>query len=160
MAVPGLDAIGSTVLVRFTAATIEWVGQFVGGGLGGISRVLATPHPGCCCVIADGRAYLIDLEAMPPRAEVVMDCVRSAETSSSPPLLVLADWTNAAAVGPEGVRWRTERLAIDDLTIVAITPSGVVLECDSPGVGGIREIVLDPSTGQQIGGPPSPWVFR
>lgn len=89
-----------------------------------------------------------------------MDWVRSAETSSSPPLLVLADWTNAAAVGPEGVRWRTERLAIDDLTIVAITLGGVVLECDNPGVGGVREIVLDPQTGRQISGPTLPDAFR
>lgn len=160
VAAAGLDAIGSTLLVRFTAATIEWIWRFVGGGSGSISSVLATPNPGCCCVIADGRAYLIDVEASPPRAEVVMDWVRSAETSSSPPLLVLADWTNAAAVGPEGVRWRTERLAIDDLTIVAITLGGVVLECDNPGVGGVREIVLDPQTGRQISGPTLPDAFR
>jgi len=159
-AAPGLDAIGSTVLVRFTAATTEWVGQFVGGGLGGTSQVLATPDPGRCCVIAEGRAYLVDIEAMPPRAEVVMDWVRSAETNSSPPLLVLADGTNAAAVGPDGVWWRTERLAIDDLTIVAISSSGIELKCDNPFVGGIRHIVLDLSTGQQIGGPRLPDAFR
>lgn len=160
VAAPGLDAIGSTVLVRFTVATAEWVGQFCGGGVDGISEVLPTPNPGCCCVIADGRAYLVDVEATPPRVEVVMEGVRTAESSSSPPLLVLADWTKAVAVGPDNIRWRTERLAIDDLTIVAITPSGVVLECDSPGVGGVRQIVLDLRTGQQLSGPTLADPFR
>lgn len=111
-------------------------------------------------MISSGRAYLVETEASPPRAEVMMNTVRDATASSDPPLLVLADWIAAAAIGAGGVRWQTERLAIDDLTILSVGPSGIVCQCDSPGVGGVRRIVLDPADGHQISGTPLPDVFR
>lgn len=157
---PGLDTVGSSLLVRVTTSSADWVGRFIGGSYVGASRVLATPSPDVCCVVSEGRAYLVDTEVSPPRAEVVMDYVHSVEGSSEAQLLVLADWTSAAAVGAGGVRWRTDRLAIDDLVLSSVTASGVFCECDSPGVGGVRRIVLDPLDGHQISGPLLPDHFR
>lgn len=156
---PGLDSIGPSLLIKMTTRSDEWVGRFV-GGIGGFSRVLATPMPDVCCVVSSGRAYLVETEASPPRAEVLMEMVRSATASSDPPLLVLSDWIAAAAIGAGGLRWQTERLAIDDLTILSVGPSGIMCECDNPGVGGVRRIVLHPENGHQISGTPLPDVFR
>jgi len=158
---PGLDSIGPSLLIKVTTPEGEWVGRFIGGHVG-LSRVLATPTPDVCCVISSGRAYLVETEASPPRAEVMMQWagVRDAIASSDPPLLVVSDWIAAAAIGAGGLRWQTERLAIDDLTILSVGPSGIVCECDNPGVGGVRRIVLDPKDGRQISGSPLPDVFR
>ena len=160
VAVPGLDSIGPSLLIRVSTSSQEWVGRFMAGTAGGETCVVATPTPDVCCVISDGRAYLVDTEASPPKAEVILEFVRTVEASSEAQLLVLADWNNAAAVGAGGVRSRTERLAIDDLVVSSVTTSGVFCECDSPGVGGVRRIVLDPRNGQQISGPRLPDQFR
>jgi hypothetical protein len=159
--VTGLDSIGPSLLIKVITSTGEWVGRFIAGH-GGVSRVLATPQPDVCCVISSGRAYLVETEASPPRAEVMIQGVgvHDAIASSDPPLLIVSDWIAAAAIGAGGIRWHTERLAIDDLTILSVSPTGIVCECDSPGVGGVRQIVLDPSDGRQISGPPLPAAFR
>jgi len=158
---PGLESIGPSVLIKATTGVGEWVGRFI-GGYGALSRVFATAAPDVCCVISGGRAYLVEAEASPPRAEVMMQGseVHDAIVSSDPPLLVFSDWIAAAAIGAGGLRWQTGRLAIDDLTIVSVSPTGIVCECDNPSVGGVRQIVLDPRDGRQIGGPPLPDVFR
>ena len=80
----------------------RWIGQFAAGGLGGISGVCATPSPRRLCVLADGLAYLVDVDAAQRGADVVHDQVGQIEVVLEPELLLLVRFIDIVAIGADG----------------------------------------------------------
>ena len=128
----------------------RWVAQFAAGGLGGVSDVYATPAPDRLCVVADGLAYLVDVDAADGAAQVVHDQVWQIEAVTEPSLLLLVRFIDIVAIGAEGVAWRTPRLAVDDLRVV--NTSGGIIECSLDNLGGSSTISIDAATGRQVDG--------
>lgn len=154
----GLDHIGLSLLAQFSTDSSSWVGRFPCPS-GSARRVLATPNPSTCVVVSGVNAYLVDVSAPWRGAVEVERDVQSVAATLDPPLLVLASWTHLTGIGTSGVCWRSTRLAIDDLAILGVSDRGIECECDSPGVGGVRRLTVDPTNGAQIDGPRLPPEF-
>lgn len=125
----------------------RWIGQFAAGGLGGVSGVFATPDPRQLCVVADGLTYLVRVDAAQHGALIAHHQVGQIEAVVDPDLLLLVRFIDIVAVGPDGVAWRSPRLAVDDLRV--LSTSGGIIECSLDNLGSSATITLDAATGQQ-----------
>jgi hypothetical protein len=130
----------------------EWVGMFPAGGLGGVSGVYATPSPRSLCVLVDGEAYVVRVDAPAEGAVVVHDQVEQVLPVAEPPLLLLVRGFDMVALGSDGVAWRSPRLAVDGLRVVAVDEEGI--RCTGDFVTGEpASIVVNPATGEVTAGP-------
>lgn len=142
---------GAPTIVEVTRRNgVRWIGQFAAGGLGGVSGLYAVPNSLQLCVVADGLAYLVDVDSDPPAAQVVHDQVGQVEAAAEPDLLLLVRFIDIVAVGPAGVAWRTPRLAVDDLHVLTTTDGQIVCALDN--LGHSSTITLDAATGVQMTG--------
>lgn len=128
----------------------RWVGQYAAGGLGGLSGVYACPSPNHLCVVVDGEAYLTDVERPRDGAVVAHDQVGQVVAVEGRPLLLLVRFIDIVALGPQGIVWKSQRLAVDDLRVVHA--SGDHIECTLDNLGGSPTITLEAATGQQVSG--------
>ena len=125
-----------------------WVAMFAAGGLGSVRCAFATPSPTALVVVADGLAYLVDIDLS--SARTVQDQVHQVVATSDPPLLLLVRFIDIVAIGSDGVAWATPRLCVDDLQVVRADRMGIECSCDN--LGGTATITLDPRTGEQLAG--------
>jgi hypothetical protein len=133
----------------------RWVGQYAAGGLGGITGVYACPNPRQLCVVADGLAYLTDVDGPDRGSLVAHDQVGQVVEGEGRPLLLLVRFIDIVALGPRGVAWRSRRLAVDDLRVTRAV--GDVIECSLDNPGGTPTITLDSATGEQTDGTRLNW---
>ena len=142
---------GTPLVVRVRPTTTqEWVGMFASGGLGGVRATTACPSPTELCLIADGLAYVVDVNRSDRGALVACDQVTQVVAMSDPPLLLFARFSNVVALGSQGVAWKSDRLFVDDIAISHASASAIV--CIGENFGGSPSISLDPATGAQIAG--------
>jgi len=142
---------GTPVIVRIEPeAGHPWVAMFAAGGLGSLRGVFATPSPTALVVVADGLAYLVDVDLSTSTARTVHDQVHQVVATSDPPLLLLVRFIDIVAIGSDGVAWVTPRLSVDNLQVVRADRTGIECSCDN--LGGTPTITLDPRTGEQLSG--------
>jgi hypothetical protein len=67
-------------------------------------------------------------------------------------LVVFAGYTELAAYGEEGLRWRTKRLTWSNMKLVSVTNEKIVGEYDDLGSDRPRTFEVDVATGRNIGG--------
>lgn len=134
------------------AASPEWVGMFPSGGLGGVSGVFATPSPDRLCVLVDGEAYLVRVDAPEEGAVIAQDTVGQVISAVEPPLLLLVRGVDIVALGAEGVAWRSPRLALDGLRVGVVDASGIHCTADLLP-GDVESLIVDPASGQVSSGP-------
>lgn len=67
------------------------------------------------------------------------------------PLLLLVRAIDIVAIGPTGIAWRTDRLVVDDLQVLAAGPESIVCRGELFD-GGPSTIELDPGSGTQTAG--------
>lgn len=140
---------GALLTVRVkTGEGAEWVGHFPAGGLGGVDGVFACPAPAQLCVVVDGSAFLLDVEA-PAAAVIAHDQVGQVVPVAGVPLLLLVRFIDIVAIGPEGVAWRSPRLALDGLRVVHAAADGIRCVADTCGDAG-EDFVVDPATGERV----------
>jgi hypothetical protein len=131
-----------------------WVGFFEAGGIGGIeTAVIATPDAHIACIVNDGAAYVVDVER--PETHRLLDVIpaRAYRALLELQLLVLWDWTRAAAIGAEGLTWESDHLCLDDFEVIGNDEIGLVCR-DAFMPAEIEEFHLDPSTGRPVDRPP------
>lgn len=113
------------LVVRVRAGTRSWIGNFQRGD-GKLTGIFATPSPDHMCVIASGRGYwLRALDATDchiVRAYPIQDVRAIAELS----LLVFADYTDLVAYGVEGMRWLSQSVSWDGITILSADQNGIL----------------------------------
>jgi hypothetical protein len=149
---------GTPAIYRIkTAEGRSWVGMFAAGGLGQLRAAFACPSPTLLCVLADGLAYLVDVESPASGAVIAHDQVGQVVGSTTPPLLLLVRFIDIVAVGPHGIAWKSPRLCVDDLVVRKVTVDAIA--CTGDNLGGAPEILVDPATGEWLGGSrlPSGW---
>lgn len=144
---------GAPRIVRVRpGASPEWVGMFPSGGLGGVSGVFATPSPQRVCVLVDGAAYMVRVDAPQDGADVAHDQVVQVVSVVEPPLLLLVRFIDIVALGGEGIAWHSPRLAADDLRVGVVDAEGI--HCTGDLLAGDPvSMVVDPSSGQVSAGP-------
>ena len=133
-----------------------WVGSYAAGGFGGISVLSASVSPRHLVAVADGLAYVTDVESPGDGAHVACDMVREVAPVETQ-LLLLVTPIDIVALGPEGLAWRTERLVVDDLRVESASGDRIVCSGDLPDVDRPK-IVLDPQTGTQTHGARLKWA--
>jgi hypothetical protein len=127
-----------------------WVGMFAAGGLGGARQVLPSPSPTSIAVLADGLAYVVDVEHPNRGAVIASNQVQQVVPVEDPPLLLFVGFAEIDALGTKGIAWSSQRLVVDDLRVVRVTPDEI--DCTGENFGGTPAITLDTRTGEQIGG--------
>lgn len=148
---------GSPLVIKVETSHRRWVGYFE-AGMGGPTRVVASPDPHTLCALCSGAAYLIPVEE--PSEMRVLPSLPAREIAAVPeiPLIVLADWTHMVAVGQTGQEWRSQRLCLDGLHILEARTDAI--RCEGDFVGSVEEFAVDPRTGRQFGGPELPPPLR
>ncbi len=142
---------GTPVVIEVVSTERErWIGQFAAGGLGGVSGLFATPRNRALCVVADGLAYLLDVDNAGSGAQIVQDQVEQVEAVGVADLLLLVRSTDIVAIGANGVEWRSSRLAVDELRV--LSSSGGVITCSVYKLGGTSTITISVTTGDQLDG--------
>lgn len=119
------------------------------------SGIYSTPAPAQVCIIARGDAYFIDT-ANPARWWVLEDApIVSVRSAPSDSVLALATPWKVVGVGPQGVKWRTSRIAINGIELGEVAGGRLVGTAD-PRDYESREFVIQLSTGDHRGGFPFP----
>ncbi len=143
---------GAPVVVRIDPDSADaWVGMFAAGGIGGITGVHTCPRPSDLCVVADGSAYLVSVEAPGGPATVILDQVKQVVGLPEQGLLVLVCDYKAVALSREGLVWATGRIALDGLWLDRVLPDGLVFTLHTIE-GSNDTIMLDVATGHQTAG--------
>ncbi|PZS07042.1 MAG: hypothetical protein DLM55_11920 [Acidimicrobiales bacterium] len=130
----------------------EWIGVFPAGGLGGARGVFAGPAPTQMCAVVAGQAYLVRVDVPGSDAVMAHDEVNQAVPVSGASLLLLAGYTDIVAIGPDGVKWRTQRLAADGLRITEASADAIYCTIDALD-GSLASIIVDPASGKVRAGP-------
>lgn len=133
------------------SASPSWVAMFEAGGLGSERGAHACPNAAQLCVLADGLAYLVDIEHQGAPATMLVDQVTQVVAVGAPALLLLVSCSEIAALGVDGVLWNTERIALDGLRVDRVQGSEIHCAADSLE-GGWDALVLDGTTGAQVSG--------
>jgi hypothetical protein len=128
----------------------RWVGMFAAGSMRGLRGVFACPDPRDLGVVCEGAAYLVDAFAPTAGARVLHGPVGQVTRVSGLDLVLLVGFVEVTAIGPNGIAWRTPRLAIDDLHVVRADQQAIVCTCDN--LEGTETLELDPITGKQTAG--------
>lgn len=133
------------------------MGFFEAGGLGPHEGAYGTPHPERLCLVANGLAYLVDVQE-PESFERPCDNIVEVVGAPDYNCLVLASWSDLCAIGESGRVVRSPRLCADDLHIEEITSEGIV--CIGDFIGSRERVVVDPTTGQVLDGPAFRWNVK
>jgi hypothetical protein len=109
-----------------------------------------TPNPDAIAVLSDNDAFVLDVAE---RHVLLREpgIVRITEDERHD-IVLLIGWTYITAIGRDGIVWSTERLALDDLKVVATLDDRIVC---TGSIGELLpvEITVDPVTGAKISGP-------
>ena len=101
--------------------------------------------------MVDGLAYLVRVDQPEAGALIAHDQVRQVVPVLGQPLLLLVRFIDIVAIGPTGIAWRTDRLVVDDLKVIAAGPKSIVCRGELFD-GGPSTIELDPGSGAQTAG--------
>ena len=131
-----------------------WVGFFEAGRVGSLDGAFATPDPYELCVVAKGRAYVVNVEDPSTCWVPLLDPIRQVAPGAD--ILVLADFIRLAAVNGFGMRWQSERLCLDWLKILDVVGreircEGAFMDASDPEVVDAT-FVVDATTGKRISG--------
>jgi hypothetical protein len=91
---------------------------------------------------------VVQVDAPDEGALAAQDQVRQVVPSLDPPVLLLViRFTDIVAIGPNGIAWRSPRLAVDDLQVLHADSSGI--RCSGYFLGdSLEEFVVDPASGR------------
>jgi hypothetical protein len=147
-------------------ATSHWVVEIVGQrqkwmglvGLepppvrGAMTGIFSTPHPSRFCLLASGKATLVDVDdpsVSNPLGVYPVVAVRAVKADG---LLLLATPQIVGALDQGGLAWRTDRLAIDSLRMDEVNQGRLAGVSDPDGDDLARDFVVDLQTGEHEGG--------
>src|SRR5262245_27515474 len=139
-----------------------WTATFAFNGLTqAVSGVYSMPSPRHFCVVAMGAGYVASAASPLEWYEISAWPVFDVRPIPAAGLIVFATSTVLMAYGPDGIKWRTEDVTLDDLTITEVTdthirgvgshyarPEGtsVVVKLEN----GTHEGGVDPPVGQPV----------
>jgi hypothetical protein len=141
---------GAPMIARFTFADQGmWVGMFEAGGAGGIDGAYACPDSWAALVVCVGRAYLVDVRHPEHTTTIPLEPVTQV-CGAGRDLVVLADFSNIAAVGRDSHAWTSERLCLDFLKVISANSSSI--ECTGDFLEGTEAFTVAASTGELLQG--------
>ena len=142
---------GAPLVIRVTTDQKQWIGTFT-AGIDGVNSVVATPDPRRLCCVVAGLAYVVNVDDPGAGAQLAHWQTVNLTPVSGTNTLLLIGFVDLAALGEGGIEWRSERLVLDDLTVLQASSDGIICTGTIPGEDAPR-IALNPSTGHLMGGP-------
>ncbi len=133
-----------------------WIGVFHGGGYGvppaAPGQVIGWPDEKSLCVVKTGTGCLVRTDDPAKTSEIDAFPITNVLAIPDRNLVVFADFTDLIAYGPDGIAWRSGRVALDDLEI--IRAEGDVLHA-AGFFGSVNraEFIVDLRTGRSSGAP-------
>jgi hypothetical protein len=133
-----------------------WVGVFYGVEYGvppaASGRLIGWPDQWSICVVYTGGAVVMRADDPARTYEINAYPVTGALVGPEREMVVFSDFTNLVAYGPDGLLWKSPRLALDDLRVQAF--DGDVLRVEG-FFGGrkLDEFAVDIATGEPNGQP-------
>jgi len=111
-------------LFRFTRSDgKQWSGCFAFGDYT-LCGVFATPNPDCACVVSKGNGYWVDVNEPEKSSSMDVFPIRDVRAVLDARILLLANFTDLFAFGPDGRRW-AHQVCWDELKIQEIA-QGIV----------------------------------
>jgi len=132
----------------------SWVGCARPGAMtarGAVSGLMPTPNQDDLCVLVRGTAYVVDVTDHSYQPVAASGPVVTAVSVVAAGVLLLATPWGVIGIGPDGVAWRTGRLAIDGLRLDEVDESRFIGVAD-PESAEPREFVIDLRSGGHEGG--------
>lgn len=133
-----------------------WIGVFHGGGYGvppaAPGQVIGWPDEKSLCVVKTGTGCLVRTDD--PRETNEIDAFPITDVLAIPErdLVVFADFTHLIAYGPDGIAWRSGRVALDELEIIR-AEGNVLHVAGFFGSVNRAEFTVDLRTGRPSGAP-------
>lgn len=151
---PGGSSSCTVSIVPFMSGS-PWVGEFVvkeSRLRAAVSGLFATPNPNALCVVHCGVVFMVDVSAPSGGHVVVTDGpVVSVQGANEASLLLLVTPWAITAIGADGPRWTTARIAIDGVRVDEVE-NGWLRGVADPEDEEPRNFGLDLSTGEVLGG--------
>lgn len=154
---PDSSSTGEIILEVISDSGKSWVGVARAGTpsvRGTVSGVFSTPAKTVLCVVARGDAFLVDVEA--PHLWKAISTggpVMTMRPVLGEDLLLLGSPWSITAIGKDGVRWQTDRLAIEGIRLDEVA-EGRLAGVSDPDDDEPQNFVVDLHTGQHEGGVP------
>jgi hypothetical protein len=100
-----------------------WIGVFAHGDSSSstFSRVISPPDPSRMCVVARGRAYVVQADEPEVWEQIPLIPVTDVRLIPEERLLVFSDFIRLAAYDGNGLVWQSPRVCWDGLKIVKVT---------------------------------------
>lgn len=108
---------------------LPWIGIFSFGDFeNGKTGIFSHPDPNSVCVISKGRGYIVKAnnpsQWMEISAYPIFDAISIRKHNS----LIIATNSGLIAYDDKGLKWKTDRLTLDDLKICGLTEDAVTVE--------------------------------
>jgi hypothetical protein len=142
------------VLVQVTPKVSPWLGTFAFGKYGNsaVSRLVSMPDPTRLCVVAKGEGYIVSAASPKVWESVCLSPVIDIRSLRDAGLVIFADFTQLAAYGREGLRWRTKRLTWSNMKLIEVTSEKIIGQYEDLGADEPRTFEVDVATGSHTGG--------
>jgi hypothetical protein len=144
------------ILAVTPASGEPWIGVFHGGEYGvppaAPSQVIGWPDEKSLCVVKAGAGCLVRTDDPTTNSEIDAFPITDVLAIPDRDLVVFADFTDLIAYGPDGIAWRSGRVALDEVEI--IRAEGDVLHV-AGFFGSVNraEFTVNLRTGQSSGAP-------
>jgi hypothetical protein len=97
-----------------------------------------------------GEAYLVNVENPSDYQSLSLTPVLKIHRVAGAELALLTSFISMLALDPHGPLWKTDRLCLDELDVVAASPHAIV--CTGSWLGGPERFTVDPASGSVISG--------
>jgi len=132
----------------------DWIGVFAFGDQSHelLSGVFSTPSANVLCVVSGGSGYLVHSDKPEWWSEAPLFPITRVIELTEAGLMIFADFTSLCAWGTNGVVWRSQRLAWDDLTITSFENNMLLGYGFDPILAANVPFAVDALTGDHTGG--------
>jgi hypothetical protein len=128
---------------------LDWTGNFRGIDNKYLSGVFSWPDPNRLCVVAGGKAYVVQVDAPDVYEELPILPIINVYYVREQGVILFATFSNISAFGKTGLMWKAKNLAKDGIVISDVR-NGIVYGVSKRYEGDLA-FKVDLKTGQQYG---------
>lgn len=131
-----------------------WFGSFEAGSISpnAANGFFRHPDPWKACVVSSGQGYVLDVRNPSDWSEIdlrpIMGVVEHAEAG----VLILWDFTRFAAMGADGLRWKTPSISWDGIKDVRVSGDLIVSSVWDAATSKFCQVEVNANTGEFVGG--------
>ena len=137
------------LLLRIRTGELNWTGVFARAG-GQLTGYWSLPSPSHLLVCCKGAGYVVNASDPKDWKPAVFVHLTQALSSVPDNIVVVADFCYVAAYGPNGLRWKTDRLSLDGVRINGIDKGIVRVSAYTPQGDRWNAVAISASDGSPV----------